>query len=161
VSTLPAIDKAAAPPAIVQILDEGAIGSLGFVHPQTTGLSASSVTTLPEQRQEQAQVHGRQLSEKDAGLVAESWIGLILPSNRAQVLVRRLERMAARLLQGHGSLSSDELPGRGLRHLGGGSEEIRFSPTAQIEGYERGRRLLREVRRVRSVGLRGSVSIRQ
>ena len=74
-STLPAIDKAAAPPAIVQILDEGAIGSLGFVHPQTVGLSASSVTTLPEQRQEHARVRSRQLSEKDAGLVAESWMG--------------------------------------------------------------------------------------
>ena len=125
-STLPAIDKAAAPPAIVQILDEGAIGSPGCVYPQTAGLSASSVTTLPEQRRKHAQVHGRQLSEKDAGLVAESWMGLVLPSNRAQVLVRRLERMAARLLQGHGSLSSGELPGRGLPQLGGGSQEVRF-----------------------------------
>ena len=69
--------------------------------------------------------------------MAESWMGLVLPSNRAQVLVRRLERMAARLLQGHGSLSSGELPGRGLSQLVGGSEEIRFSPIAQIGAYER------------------------
>jgi hypothetical protein len=95
VSTLPAIDEAAPPPAIAQILDEGATWPPGFVHPQTAGLSASSVTTLPEQRREHAQARGRQLSEKDAGLVAESRMGLVLPSNRAQVLVRRLERTAA------------------------------------------------------------------
>lgn len=138
-STLPAIEEAAAPPAIAQITDEGATWPLGFVHPQTAGLSASSVTTLPEQRQEHAQVRGRQLSEKDAGLVAESWMGLVLPSNRAHVLVRRLERMAARRLQGHGSLSSGELPGQRLPQLGGGSEEVRFFPHRSDWGVRAGK----------------------
>jgi hypothetical protein len=112
VSTLPAIEEAAAPPAIAQITDEGATGPRGFVHPHTAYPSASSVTILPEQRREHAQARGRQLSEKDSGLVAESWMGLVVPSNRAQVLVRRLDRTAARLLQGHDSLSSGELPGQ-------------------------------------------------
>ena len=144
VSTLPGIDEAAAPPAIAQILDEGAPGPLGFVHPQTADLSASSVTILPEQRREHAQASGRQLSEKDASLVAKSWMGRVVPSKRAQVLVHRLER-TARLFQGHDSLSSGELPGRGLPQLGGGSEEIRSFPTAQIGAYQRARRLIREV----------------
>jgi hypothetical protein len=148
VSTLPAIDEAATPPAIAQILDEGAPGPLGFVHPQAADLSASSVTILREQRREHAQESGRQLSEKDAGLVAKSWMGRVVPSKRAQVLVHRLERTAAQLLQGHDSLSSGELPGRELPRLGGGSEEIRFFPTVQIGAYERARRrLIREVRR--------------
>ena len=145
-STLPAIDEAAAPPAIAQIMGEGATGPLGFVHPHTAYPSASSVTILSEQRREPAQARGRQLSEKDAGLVAESWMGLVVPSNRAQVLVRRLDRTAARLLQGHDSLSSGELPGRRLPQLGGGSEEIRLAHRSD-RAYERARRLLREVRR--------------
>jgi len=70
VSTLPAIEEAAA-----QITDEGATGPLGFVHPHTAYPSASSVTILSEQRREPAQARGRQLSEKDSGLVAESWMG--------------------------------------------------------------------------------------
>ncbi len=147
VSTLPAIDEAAAPPAIAQILDEGAPGPLGFVHPQTADLSASSVTILREQRREHAQASGRQLNEKDAGLVAKSWMGPVVLSKRAQVLVHRLERTAAQFHQGHDSLSSGELPRWGLPQLGGGSEEIRSFPTAQIEAYQRARRLIREVRR--------------
>ena len=161
VSTLPAIDEAAAPPAIAQITDEGATGPLGSVHPQTAGPSASSVTILPEQRREHARARGRQLSEKDSGLVAESWMGLVVPSNRAQVLVRRLDRTAARLLQGHDSLSSGELPGRRLPQLGGGSEEIRFFPTAQIVAYERPAGCFVRLGGARSVRPRGSVSIRQ
>jgi hypothetical protein len=147
VSTLPAIDETVAPPAIAQTLNEGATGPVVFVHPKTADLSASSVTILVEQRREHAQASCHQLSEKDAGLVAESWMGRVVPSKRAQVLVHRLERRAARLLQGHDSLSSGELPGRGLPRLGGGSEAIRFFPTAQIGAYERVRRLIREVRR--------------
>jgi hypothetical protein len=146
VSTLPAIDEAAAPPAIAQITDEEATGPLGSVHPQTAGPSASSVTILPEQRREHAQARGRQLSEKDAGLVAESWMGRIVPSKRAQVLVRRQDRTASRLLHGYDSLSSRELPGPGLPQLGGGSEEIRLAHRSD-RAYERARRLLREVRR--------------
>jgi hypothetical protein len=138
VSTRPAIDEAAAPPAIAQIPDEGATGPLGFVHPQTADLSASSVTILSEQRREPAQARGH---------VAKSWMGRVVRSKRAQVLVRRLERTAARLLQGHDSLSSGELPRRGLPQSGGGSEEIRSFPTAQIGAYERARGLIREVRR--------------
>ena len=136
-STLPAIDEAAAPPATAQIMGEGATGPLGFVHPHTADLSASSVTILPEPGQERAQARGRQLSEKDAGLVAESWMRLVVPSNRAQVLVRRLDRTAPRLLHGHDSLSSGELPGPRLPQLGGGSQEVRFFPIAQIGAYER------------------------
>ncbi len=131
-STLPAIDEVAAPPAIAQITDEGATWPPGCVHPQTAGLSASSVTTLPEQRREHAQVRGRQLSEKNAGLVAESWMGLVPSSNRAQVLVRRLQRTVARLLQGHDSFSSREIRGRGFPQLGGGSEAVRLFAIAQI-----------------------------
>ncbi len=156
VSTLPAIEEAAA-----QITDEGATGPLGFVHPHTAYPSASSVTILSEQRREPAQARGRQLSEKDSGLVAESWMGLVVPSNRAQVLVRRLDRTAARLLQGHDSLSSGELPGRRLPQLGGGSEEIRFFPTAQIVAYERPAGCFVRLGGARSVRPRGSVSIRQ
>jgi hypothetical protein len=48
VSTLPAIDKAAAPQAIAQILDDGATRLPGVVHPQTADQSLS-VTILPEQ----------------------------------------------------------------------------------------------------------------
>jgi hypothetical protein len=99
VSTLPAIDEAAAPPAIAQIMGGGATGPLGFVHPHTGNLSASSVTVLLEQRRERTQARDRQLSEKDTGPVAESWMGLVLPSNRARVLLRRLDRTARRLLR--------------------------------------------------------------
>jgi hypothetical protein len=119
VSTLPASDEAAAPPAIAQILDEGATGPLGFVHPRTTDLSLSSATIRPEQRREHAPVRDCQLGEKDAGLV---------PLKRAQLRVRRMERTAARLLQGHNSLSGNELPGRGLSQFGGGSDETRAFP---------------------------------
>jgi len=161
VSTLPAIDEAAAPPAIAQILDEEATGPLGFVHPQTADLSASSVTILREKRQEHAQASGRQLSDKYTGLVAKSWMGRVVPSKRAQVLAHRLERTAARLFQGHDSLSSGELPGRGLPQFGGGSEEIRFFPTAQIVAYERPAGCFVRLGGARSVRPRGSVSIRQ
>jgi hypothetical protein len=116
VSTLPAIDEAAAPLAIAQILDKGATVPLKSVHPWTADLNMSSVTIRPEQRREHAPARDCQLGEKDAGLV---------PLKRAQVLARRMERMAARLLQGHNSLSSDELPGRGLSQFGGCSEEMR------------------------------------
>jgi hypothetical protein len=161
VSTLPAIDEAAAPPAIAQITDEGATGPLGSVHPQTAGPSASSVTILPEQSREHAQARGRQLSEKDAGLVAESWMGRIVPSKRAQVLVRRQDRTAARLLHVHDSLSSGELPGRGLPQFGGGSEEIRFFPTAQIGRTSGPAGCFVRLGGARFAGPRGSVSIRQ
>jgi hypothetical protein len=40
------------------------------------------VEILREQRREHAQARGCQLSEKGAGLVAESWMGLVVPSNQ-------------------------------------------------------------------------------
>ncbi len=156
-STLPAIDEAAAPPAIAQILDEEATGLLGFVHPQTADLSASSVTILPDQRREHAQARGCKLSDEDAGIVAESWMGRVVPSKRAQVLVHRLDRTAARLHKDMIPYRSGELPGRRLPQLGGRSEEIRFFPTAQIGAYQRARRLLREVRRS---AIRGTMRLR-
>jgi hypothetical protein len=73
-----------------------------------------------------------QLGEKDAGLV---------PLKRAQLRVRRMERTAARLLQGHNSLSGNELPGRGLSQFGGGSDETRSFPLL-IGAHERDRRLM-------------------
>jgi hypothetical protein len=84
VSTLPAIDEAAAPPAIAQILDEGATTEpLGFVNPQTADLSTSSVTIRPAQRREHVQAGGRQLSEKDAGLVGREGNLCVEPIGRA------------------------------------------------------------------------------
>jgi hypothetical protein len=79
--------------------------------------------------------------------VAKSWMGPVVRSKRTQVLVHRLERTAAQFHQGDDSLSSGELPRRGLPQLGGGSEEICSFPTAQIGAYQRTRRLIREVRR--------------
>ena len=136
-STLPAIDEAA-PPAITQILDEGATGSLGFVHPETADLSSSSVTILSEQRREHAQARGH---------VAESWMGPVVLSKRRQALVHRLKRTAARPPKDMIPYRVAKLPGPGLPRLGGGSEEIRSFRIAQIGPYERARRLIREVRR--------------
>jgi len=121
VSTLPAIDEAAAPPAIAQITDEGATGPLGFVPPHTAVLSVFRGDTARAAPGARASTR-LSAQRKDAGLVAESWMGLVVPSNRAQVLVQRLDRTAARLLQGHDSLSSGELPGRRLPQLGGGGK---------------------------------------
>ena len=120
-STLPAIDEAAAPSAIAQITDEGSTGPLGFVHPHTAVLSVfrgDTARAAPGARAS-TRLSTQRKGCRSCGRVSDGAGCAVEP---AQVLVRRLDRTAARLLHGHDFLSSGELPGRRLPQLGGGGK---------------------------------------